>query len=106
VEFVNFTSGRNVHALANSGLNCQLHGYRIGDTANNRALGVLLEQFGQNCGAVARSSGATAVGEIAKYDRPFVRIDRLAHRFFDRNHVGVKGVALRPARVLGAQTGR
>ena len=83
VEFVNFTSGRNGHALAHSGLNCQLHGCRIGDIADNRALGVLLEQFGQNCGAVARSSGATAVGQIAKHDRTFIRIDRLADRLFN-----------------------
>ena len=54
-----------VAALAHSGLNCQLHAAaRIGDIADNRALGVLLEQFGQNCSLP--SPGGPAPPEVSR----------------------------------------
>ena len=98
VKPVGLAADAEADVLADPGLYGGLDGLGVGDIADDRAAGALLEQLGQNRCAVARRTGPAAVGQIAQNDRTGLGRHRLADGLFDRHHIGMKGLPLGPAR--------
>src|SRR5215475_9184140 len=101
MEAVDLPPDGHGHVFADPYPYCLLYGFRVRDAANNGPLRVLLEEFSEQRGAVARGAGAATVGQIAENDWSLVGLNRLVYRLFHRDHVGVKRMPLSPA--LGLQ---
>src|SRR5713226_8925537 len=64
MKLVHLPTDREAHVLAHAGRDRLLRSRGVGDIPDNRALGLLLEQFGEQRGAVAGRTGAAAVRKV------------------------------------------